>query len=117
MKNLELHPWADKVRLFRTGGEASAALRIARAATGRSKVAFCGYHGWHDWYLSANIKDKNNLGSHLMTGLEPNGVPKELKNTSIPFEYNNFEQIKKIANLNQLAAINGSGNIHPKIIS
>tara|TARA_Y100000768_G_scaffold382983_1_gene364310 strand:- start:412 stop:2463 length:2052 start_codon:yes stop_codon:yes gene_type:complete len=105
-KLLELHPWADKVRLFRTGGEASAAaVRIARAATGRSKVAFCGYHGWHDWYLSANIKDKNNLGSHLMTGLEPNGVPKELKNTSIPFEYNNFEQIKKIANLNQLAAI------------
>ena len=105
-KLLELHPWADKVRLFRTGGEASAAaVRIARAATGRSKVAFCGYHGWHDWYLSANIKDKNNLESHLMTGLEPNGVPKELKNTSIPFEYNNFEQIKKIANLNQLAAI------------
>ena len=54
---LELHTWADKVRLFRTGGEASAAsIRIARAVTGRSKVAFCGYHGWHDWYLSANIK-------------------------------------------------------------
>ena len=56
-KLLELHTWADKVRLFRTGGEASAAsIRIARAVTGRSKVAFCGYHGWHDWYLSANIK-------------------------------------------------------------
>ena len=105
-KLLELHPWADKVRLFRAGGEASAAcIRIARAATGRSKIAFCGYHGWHDWYLSANIKDRNNLGTHLMAGLEPNGVPKELKNTSIPFEYNNFEQIKKIANNNQLAAI------------
>ena len=105
-KLIEIHPWADKVRLFRTGGEASAAaVRIARAATGRSKIAFCGYHGWHDWYLSANIKNKNNLGNHLMAGLEPNGVPKELKNTSIPFEYNNFEQIKKIANQNQLAAI------------
>ena len=105
-KLLEIHPWAEKVRLFRTGGEASAAaIRIARAATGRSKVAFCGYHGWHDWYLSANIKDKNNLSSHLMTGLSPNGVPKELKNTSIPFDYNNFEQIKKIADENNLAAI------------
>ena len=81
-------------------------VRIARAATGRSKVAFCGYHGWHDWYLSANLKYKNNLGTHLMSGLEPNGVPKELKNTSIPFEYNNFKQIeKKISNQNKLAAI------------
>ena len=105
-KLLDLHPWADKVRLFRTGGEASAAaVRIARAATGRSKVAFCGYHGWHDWYLSANLKYKNNLGTHLMSGLEPNGVPKELKNTSIPFEYNNFKQIEKISNQNKLAAI------------
>ena len=77
---MELHTWADKVRLFRTGGEASAAsIRIARAVTGRSKVAFCGYHGWHDWYLSANIKDKNNLNTHLMSGLNPKGVPNELK--------------------------------------
>ena len=105
-KLLEIHPWAEKVRLFRTGGETSAAaVRIARAATGRSKVAFCGYHGWHDWYLSANIEYKNNLNSHLMTGLSANGVPRELKNTSIPFEYNNFDQIKKIANTNNLAAI------------
>ena len=95
-KLLDLHPWAQKVRLFRTGGEASAAsVRIARAATGKSKIAFCGYHGWHDWYLAANIKDKTNLTNHLMPGLSPNGVPKELKNTSIPFEYNNFEQLEK----------------------
>ena len=105
-KLLELHPWADKVRLFRAGGEASAAsIRIARAATGRSKVAFCGYHGWHDWYLAANIKDKKNLSTHLMPGLNPTGVPKELKNTSIPFEYNNFDQLEKIAQNNELAAI------------
>ena len=105
-KLLELHPWAQKVRLFRAGGEASAAsIRIARAATGRSKIAFCGYHGWHDWYLAANIKDKTNLSNHLMPGLSPNGVPKELKNTSIPFEYNNFEQLEKISNNHDLAAI------------
>ena len=105
-KLLDLHPWAQKVRLFRAGGEASAAsIRIARAATGRSKIAFCGYHGWHDWYLAANIKDKKNLSTHLMPGLNPTGVPKELKNTSIPFEYNNFDQLEKIAQNNELAAI------------
>ncbi len=105
-KLLDLHPWAQKVRLFRAGGEASAAsIRIARAATGRSKIAFCGYHGWHDWYLAANIKDKKNLSSHLMPGLSPTGVPKELKNTSIPFEYNNFDQLEKISQNNELAAI------------
>ena len=105
-KLLDLHPWAQKVRLFRAGGEASAAsIRIARAATGKSKIAFCGYHGWHDWYISANIKDKKNLNSHLMPGLNPNGVPKELKNTSIPFEYNNFDQLEKISRDNDLAAI------------
>ena len=105
-KLLDLHPWAQKVRLFRAGGEASAAsIRIARAATGRSKIAFCGYHGWHDWYLAANIKDKKNLSTHLMPGLNPTGVPKELKNTSIPFEYNNFDQLEKISQNNELAAI------------
>ena len=105
-KLLDLHPWAQKVRLFRTGGEASAAsVRIARAATGKSKIAFCGYHGWHDWYLAANIKDKTNLANHLMPGLSPNGVPKELKNTSIPFEYNNFEQLEKISSNHDLAAV------------
>ena len=105
-KLLDLHPWAQKVRLFRTGGEASAAsVRIARAATGKSKIAFCGYHGWHDWYLAANIKDKTNLTNHLMPGLSPNGVPKELKNTSIPFEYNNFEQLEKISSNHDLAAV------------
>ena len=74
---LDLHPWADMARLARTGGEASAmCVRIARAASGKEKIAFCGYHGWHDWYLSANIKNKNNLQPHLMGGLEANGVPK-----------------------------------------
>ena len=57
-----MHPWSDMARLARTGGEASAiAVRIARAASGKSKIAFCGYHGWHDWYLSANLKGKDGL--------------------------------------------------------
>ena len=55
-KLVELHPWAAMVRFARSGGEANAiAIRIARAASGKDKVAFCGYHGWHDWYLSANL--------------------------------------------------------------
>ena len=103
---IKQHPWSSMAKFTRSGGEANAlAIRIARSFTKKNNVAFCGYHGWHDWYLSANIKDKNNLSSHLMTGLSPNGVPKELKNTSIPFDYNNFEQIKKIADENNLAAI------------
>src|SRR5262249_43908420 len=53
-KLVALHPWSDMARFARSGGEAcSIAIRIARAATGRSKIAFCGYHGWHDWYLAA----------------------------------------------------------------
>ena len=50
-----LHPWADMARFTRGGGEAlSVAVRIARAHTGRDVVAFCGYHGWSDWYLAAS---------------------------------------------------------------
>tara|TARA_B100000963_G_C22632281_1_gene675578 strand:+ start:2130 stop:4169 length:2040 start_codon:yes stop_codon:yes gene_type:complete len=105
-KLIEMHPWADMARLARTGGEASAiSIRIARAATGKSKIAFCGYHGWHDWYLSANIKNSENLKSYLLPGLEPNGVPRELKGTAIPFEYNNFEQLKRIVENNDIGAI------------
>lgn len=86
---LALHPWAGKVRYARGGGDAMAmAVRIARAATGRSGVAFCGYHGWHDWYLAANLGETDALNGHLLPGLEPRGVPRELKGTSVPFKYN-----------------------------
>ena len=88
---LALHPWADMVRYARSGGEACAiAVRIARAATGRDKVAFCGYHGWHDWYLAANLSDDDSLDGHLLPGLEPNGVPRALTGTSMPFRYNDL---------------------------
>ena len=62
----------------------------------KKNVAFCGYHGWHDWYLSANINSKNNLDQHLMSGLNYDGIPKNLKNTSFPFPYNNFEYLLKL---------------------
>lgn len=92
-----LHPWADMARFCRTGGEANAvAIRIARAASGKEKVAICGYHGWHDWYLSTNLSDKKGLDGHLLAGLQPAGVPRGLANTTIPFEYNDIEIVKKI---------------------
>ena len=105
-KLIELHPWAHKVRFARTGGEANAiAVRIARAATNRDRIAICGYHGWHDWYLATNINNKNNLEEHLLPGLSPMGVPKNLEGTVIPFSYNNFDQLINITNDHNLAAI------------
>ena len=86
---LKIHPWAGMVRYARTGGEAMAvAVRIARAYSGRDKVAFCGYHGWADWYLSANLANDKNLDGQLMAGLAPNGVPRGLAGTMLPFHYN-----------------------------
>ena len=93
-------------RLARTGGEASAiAVRIARAASGKDKVAFCGYHGWHDWYLSANWNGTNSLQPHLLPGLNPTGVPKSLKNTSFPFTYNNFDELEEIVSKHDIGLV------------
>lgn len=104
----ELHPWADMARFCRSGGEAlTVAVRIARAATGRDKVAFCGYHGWHDWYLAANLGTENALGEHLISGLDPAGVPKALEGTAFPFSYNDAESLAAIVGRhgNELAAV------------
>tara|TARA_B100001250_G_scaffold382635_1_gene375948 strand:- start:4432 stop:6459 length:2028 start_codon:yes stop_codon:yes gene_type:complete len=96
-KLIDMHPWADMGRLARTGGEANAvAIRIARAAAKTDKVAVCGYHGWHDWYLSANLGSNKSLDGHLLPGLEPNGVPRDLKDTVFPFQYNDFEGLEKL---------------------
>jgi glutamate-1-semialdehyde 2,1-aminomutase len=95
---VDLHPWAEQVRFGRSGGEAMAiAVRLARAATGRSAVAFCGYHGWHDWYIAANIGDIRELDGHLLPGLDPAGVPVELAGTALPFRYNELADLERIA--------------------
>ena len=104
----ELHPWAEKVRYARTGGESMAvAVRIARAHTRRDVVAFCGYHGWHDWYLAANLGSRDALGEHLLPGLDPTGVPRGLTGTALPFRYNHLEELQQIvaAHGSELAAI------------
>ena len=105
-KLIQLHPWSEMARFTRSGGEANAvAIRIARAASGKENIALCGYHGWHDWYLSCNISRRNNLSSHLMNDVPIEGVPKSLKNTAFAFEYNNFNQLKKIVDNNQIGVI------------
>jgi glutamate-1-semialdehyde 2,1-aminomutase len=104
----ELHPWAEMVRYARCGGEALAiAVRIARAHTRRDKVAVCGYHGWHDWYLAANLGADDALAHHLLAGLEPNGVPSQLTGTALPFHYNRIDELSAIVdgNRKELAAI------------
>ena len=105
-KLIEINPWADMVRFARTGGEAnSIAIRIARAASGKDNVAICGYHGWHDWYLSANHNGGDDLSGHLIPGLSPKGVPKNLKNTVFPFHYNNYQELLEIVENNNIGVI------------
>ena len=101
-----MHPWAEMARFARTGGEANAiAIRIARAATGKSKVAICGYHGWHDWYLAANLGTENTLAGHLLPGLEPNGVPENLRGSVLTFNYNRIDELEALISTNELGAI------------
>jgi len=103
---LKLHPWAGMVRYSRSGGEAmTIAVRIARAHSKKDKLAFCGYHGWHDWYLSANLADDKNLDGQLLPGLQPLGVPRGLKGTAIPFNYNKIEELESIIKNNDIGAI------------
>ncbi len=94
---LKMHPWAGSVKFARTGGESmSIAVRLSRAFTGKDKILFCGYHGWHDWYLSANLVSKRKLDTHLLSDLEPLGVPKGLAGSMIPFKFNDKQDLEKI---------------------
>jgi glutamate-1-semialdehyde 2,1-aminomutase len=103
---VELHPWAQMVRLARSGGEANAiAVRIARAASGRHQVAVCGYHGWHDWYLAANLGDETRLAGHLLPGLEPSGVPPTLQGTVHTFNYNRLDELQALVREHDIGVI------------
>ena len=105
-KLIEMHSWSDMARFARSGGEANAvAIRIARAASGKDKVAICGYHGWHDWYLSANLGNDENLAGHLLPGLEPKGVPQSLRGTVFPFNYNNYDELETLVNTHDIGVI------------
>ena len=96
-KLLSLHPWAGGVRYAKAGGEAMAlASRIARAYAKKDIILFCGYHGWHDWYLAANLANKNALDDLHIPGLEPLGVPSGLAGTNLPFHYNNIDEFNAL---------------------
>ena len=100
-KLIEHNPFSKFVRFSRSGGEAmSMSVRIARARTQSSKVAFSGYHGWHDWYLATNLSIKDGLKDQLLPGLKTNGVPKNLKDTAFPFSFNSIKDLKKIIKKN-----------------
>lgn len=103
---IDLHPWAGGVRFGRSGGESTAiAVRIGRGYSGKDTSAFCGYHGWQDWYLAANLADDKNLDGHLLSGLQPLGVPRGLKGTALPFTYNCADELRKIVKENDVGVI------------
>ena len=107
-KLLELHPWAESVRYAKAGGEAmSMATRIARAYAKKDIVLVCGYHGWHDWYLAANLVKGDPLADVHLQGLAPAGVPRGLAGTNLIFHYNDIEELKKLVDENrgQIAAV------------
>jgi len=94
---IAIHPWAEQARFARSGGEiAAVAVRIARATTDRPVVAICGYHGWADWYLAVNLGESDALRGHLLPGLEPLGVPVNLRGSSMAFHFNDLEDFDRI---------------------
>ena len=98
---LNIHKWSGMAKFCKSGGEACmVAIRIARAYTNKNNIAFCGYHGWHDWYLATNMNNSKNLDKQLLPGLKPKGVSKSFKNSIKPFEYNNIESLKKFLRKN-----------------
>ncbi|HTN02900.1 MAG TPA: aminotransferase class III-fold pyridoxal phosphate-dependent enzyme, partial [Planctomycetaceae bacterium] len=90
-------PCAEMTRYAKCGGEACAiAVRIARGVTGRDLVLFCGYHGWHDWYLAANLAEEASLNGHLFPGIEPIGVPQALAGTALPFAFGDLPALGEL---------------------
>ena len=84
---MSLIPCAEMARFGKNGSDATtAAIRLARAYTGKSKVVFCGYHGWHDWYIGATTR---NLG-----------VPKEIQALSFACPFNDIDALHAILEQN-----------------
>lgn len=86
-KLIDIIPCAEMVRFGKNGSDVnSAAVRLARAYTGKNVIAACGYHGWHDWYIGSTTRDK--------------GVPDGIKGLTKIFKYNDIESLKKIIDEN-----------------
>ena len=96
-KLLNIHKWSGMAKFCKSGGEACmVAIRIARAFTKKNNIAFCGYHGWHDWYLATNMSNSKNLDKQLLPGLKTKGVSNTFKNSIKPFMYNNIDSLKNL---------------------
>ena len=94
---LNIHKWSGMAKFCKSGGEACmVAIRIARAYTNKNNIAFCGYHGWHDWYLATNMNSSKNLDNQLLPGLKTRGVSNSYKNSIKPFLYNDIASFKKL---------------------
>lgn len=77
----DIIPNAEAVRYSKTGADAtSAAVRLARAYTGKNKILCCGYHGWHDWYISVTARNY--------------GIPEAVQAMSYTFNYNDLDSVK-----------------------
>ena len=101
-KLIKMHKWSSMCKFTRTGAEASAvAIRIGRIFSKKNKIAICGYHGWHDWYLSVNLKGKKKLDTHLLKNLNIEGVDKNLKNSTVSFNHNDLYSFKNVVKKNR----------------
>ena len=96
-KLIKIHKWSDMAKFCKSGGEAClVAIRLARSFAKNQNIAFCGYHGWHDWYLAANFQSPKNLDKQLLTGLKTKGVSKSFSNSIKPFFYNDIKSLEKL---------------------
>lgn len=85
-------PNADSVRYSKTGADVtSAAIRLARAYTGREKVVCCGYHGWHDWYIGSTSRFA--------------GVPERVRELISTFEYNDIDSLLEVIDVDTACVI------------
>lgn len=90
----EIIPCAEMVRYAKNGSDATTgAVRVARAYTGKDKIACCGYHGWHDWYIGTTTRRK--------------GIPEAVQSLTLTFEYNNIKSLRKLFDLHrgEIAAV------------
>ena len=101
-----IHSNLNMVKFAKSGGEANTiAIRIARAFNNKDNIAFCGYHGWHDWYLSSNLNNRHNLDTHLKSNLNINGVPKKLSKITYPFNYGDINKLESILKNKNISAV------------